>query len=354
MMEISALTFLTTGVAVFAVAFGLFAFLASINRPLLLPICLLFLTGVWALSFYFFPTSDFVQTPLFTDYAIPLCLSLLVWLGGESRFSPRISTLITLGAVIAGCFFLPQGSEAVLPSLPPVLSFALIGLFWSVFSFAYPLFNKLPTLPAVQSAALTLSMALLTLLGGAPLILGLGCFNLFAVLCAFLIFNWPPARLELSDAQARGLGFLSAWLILLYATELSGTAVLIVALPFLYQVVMAVAKKLTRLPRFADISNNNVFAETVAEGLSLNDACAYFVRICLVLVIMSCLQLYAPNPYSLPLLCLAILIWNLSRLRHFQQPIASFKEQNRQLVTDFKTGLAKLKQDFNRYKDKDR
>jgi hypothetical protein len=74
------------------------------------------------------------------------------------------------------------------------------------------------------------------------------------------------------------------------------------------------------------------------------------VKIGIVNVIFSCFQLYAPNPFSMPIFTLVVNLWLLNMLYHASENNLSFKETNEAFVDDVKKGLSTVKEAFKRRK----
>ena len=94
-----------------------------------------------------------------------------------------------------------------------------------------------------------------------------------------------------------------------------------------------------------EIASNNK-AKRRSQGIAFGIFRA--LSLCIVLILFACFQVFAPNSYSLPLLCTIIVLWNVYRLYYWQNQPKNLSEINREFVDEFKTGLNNVKKNLQR------
>ena len=138
------------------------------------------------------------------------------------------------------------------------------------------------------------------------------------------------------------------WLVISFAAEGSGASAYILCLYLIIETAWAVLKKLTFLKAFADIKTNPVYYQSNISGLHPVLIANHINRNNIVLILFACFQVFAPNSYSLPLLCTIIVLWNVYRLYYWQNQPKNLSEINREFVDEFKTGLNNVKKNLQR------
>ena len=74
------------------------------------------------------------------------------------------------------------------------------------------------------------------------------------------------------------------------------------------------------------------------------------VKIGIINVIFSCFQLYAPNPFSIPVFALAVNLWLLNILYHASENNLSFSRTNENFFEELKNEFNVVKETLKRRK----
>lgn len=340
----------------FLVSFGGFYYLSLRNEELAprknAPFVIIFPITALAFIFLFYQISnqqDFIYPLAVLNLWLPLAGSALIY--GCWRFvrSPHFATLVIL--LCSGAAYFLQPSEfSVAPELSPWISGLILSLILFFFSFSYPYINGIDGILGLQTTGIGLGIFALSLLGGVPSLLGGFSLSFAAVFCAFMFFNWYPAKLSLTTGGAHAVGFIIGWLMLNTAYEGSGPAVIIFALFFVVEILTALLKKMTLRPEYANLAANTNCYEANLSGFPPSSIAANIFRLQLILLMMGCFELYAPNAYTIPLFTLVVTIWYLSKLKNWQNSNKTIRELNQDLMAEIKTNLNNVKNQINKDK----
>lgn len=296
-------------------------------------------------------TEDFIY-PLF----FPELLSVLIGIGLVyfSSWLPRQKKLqyfIIFAAAVAVASFMPQ-DFTFYPGFPFWLNQIIIILCLFIFSSLYQYLNGLDGILANQSGIISLGIFALSILGGTPLLLGYFGLSLAAILAAFLIFNWYPAKLSLIPAGSNALGFLLAWLLLRCTYEGAGPCIIIFIMFYVVEMIVATAKWMTLREAFRDFIANTTYYQANLSGYPPSMVANNVLRLQIVLLILGCFELYAPNAYSIPAFSFIITGWYLSRLKNWRTPEKTIRELNQDLMSDIKSNLSDFKDKINKDQEK--
>lgn len=279
--------------------------------------------------------ADFLFPLPWFKLPLPFIAAALIYLGGSLRPNlwrqPLLIAVLAAAAVIIGAYPLTP-----LPGYPAWLNQAILAGILFVSSYAFKYFNGIDGIAAVITQPILWGIFFLAWIGAAPLFYGWLALGMALILLAFLAYNWYPAQISVRTSGWQATGFILGWLSLQCAAEGSGPCMLIFAMLPLTELVVALLKKLTFLKDYRNIIVNTFYFQTNISGLSPADICRSLLRIEALLVILGCFELYAPNAYSLPILCFIITLWFLNRLLNWQTPDQSLRDINREVITDIK------------------
>ena len=158
--------------------------------------------------------------------------------------------LLSLGG---GLLYLPAGSGWL-----PLLAVSL-ALAWLVNLFNF--MDGIDGIAALQCTAVAAALGLLGWLGDAPVAFVVTALALAAAYAAFLVFNWPPARLFMGDAGSLSAGYALGWLGLWGAVDgfLSLLPWLLLMSPFLLDTGLTLAARVVRGERITQAHNQHVY-----------------------------------------------------------------------------------------------
>lgn len=348
------LTIYAVAVIAFFISFGGFYYLSLRNEELSphknAPFIIIFPVLALSFAFLFYQISnqqDFIHKFPWQNLLIPIAGSAIIY--SSWRFiSSRIGQiLVMLLCAVASYLFQPEGFNLG-GGLSPLLSGLILSLGLFFFSFFYPYINGIDGVLGLQTTGVGLGIFALSLLSGLPTLLGGLGLSFAAIFCAFLIFNWYPAKLSLTTGGAHAVGFIAGWLILCGTYEGSGPAVIVFALFFVVEILTALLKKMTLRPEYANLSANTNCYEANLSGFPPSSISANIFRLQLILLLMGCFELYAPNTYTIPLFTFVVTIWYLSKIKNWQTTNKTIREMNQDLMTEIKTNLNNVKNQINK------
>lgn len=347
-----------TAVLCFLLSFGGFYVLNIINDELsarkntpFIVIFPIFALVAFFLFTYITRTEDFIYPLFFPELLAVLIGSGLVYFSSWLPYYKKLQYFIIFATAVAVASFMPQ-TFAFYPGFPFWLNQIIIILCLFIFSSLYQFLNGLDGILASQSGVISLGVFALAILGGVPLLLGYLGLSLAAILAAFLIFNWYPARLSLVPAGSNALGFLLAWLLLRCTYEGAGPCVIIFIMFYIVELIIATAKWITLREAFRDFVANTTYYQANLSGYPPSMVANNVLRLQIVLLILGCFELYAPNAYSIPAFSFIITIWYLSRLKNWRTPEKTIRELNQDLMSDIKSNLYDFKDKINKDQEK--
>lgn len=288
-------------------------------------------------------TFDFITNPDALNLLLPMVASGLLF--GLLPFLHKQSLKLLLVVLLAAAvvWLTPNNVVIFNEQLPLWLNqiFSFILLVAIARSVRY--FNGISGLLGLETFTVALGVFLLSLIGGVPFLLGTLALCVASSTLAFLVFNWHPSRLKLGEDECDSLGFLMGWLVLATSFEGAGSCVYIFATFFVVEIVGAWAKKLTFFEAFRDVYANTVYYEVAQKGLSEQEIGQYVFKANVILLMFGCFQVFAPNPYSLPLLATVVMIWNVVKLKNGSPQSTSLREVNKQFYSDIKQEVGNIK-----------
>jgi UDP-N-acetylmuramyl pentapeptide phosphotransferase/UDP-N-acetylglucosamine-1-phosphate transferase len=136
----------------------------------------------------------------------------LSWRDDRVGLSALMRLIVQALAVTAGLWAMPAGQSLFHGGLPAWADRTMAGLAWLWFVNLYNFMDGIDGITGVETACLAAGLMLVG--DAAPQAAVLG-----AAALAFLVWNWPPARIFLGDSGSIPLGYLTGWLLLRLADQ---------------------------------------------------------------------------------------------------------------------------------------
>lgn len=309
---------------------------------LLLPLATLsiYLCTLWS-------SADFIITVSRLQFISPILLAIpfvIISFYKQISLPYRFLLSIILSAVAIFAFNLPVD---IIPQAPLWLNQTLAIFLWSIVTTSIRIFNKYDSFVAAESFSICVGIVILYFIGGLPFAFAFYATGFAALSLSFLLYNWHPARIIMPNSTADLIGFILGGLLISSSTESAFSPVLVFFLLFFAETIFAVIQKLTFLPQYTEINNNTSFAHAINTGMPFSAVVGHFIRINALLVLFGCFQAYSPNAYSLILITTIITVWQMYRLINWQQTSSSLKEINKEIITEIKTNVSKVKKQIN-------
>ena len=247
--------------------------------------------------------------------------------------------------------FLVPDNVSIFEGYIPLWSERLI-VFASVFfiTFFAKILNGLPAIFAIFILSGLFGMMCLSGFGGVPLLFGIFAALLGGMWLGFLRFNWYPSEIVLNEGACASAGFLLSGFLLLGTIELSGSSILVLLSYLFAEIIWVLIRSYLWRIKEPDLYNNTAYFVCYTKDISLDAILVSVVKIGIINIIFSCFQLYAPNPFSMPIFTLVVNLWLLNMLYHASENNLSFRETNEAFVDDVKKGLSTVKEAFKRRK----
>lgn len=291
---------------------------------------------------------DFVFGYTLPEFASVFVASALIYALGRYLPAQRLLQHLAIAAGAIVCAYLLPSEFVFYEPIPPFLTPLIIALLWYLFSICYQYLNGLDGVISINTIAVSAGIFVLSLTGLAPVLLGTFGLVLAMIILAFLPFNWYPARLHFSPSDCTALGFLVGGLAFQTTTEECGPCIVIFCMFLIVEVFFAVIKRLTLRAQYQDITANTFYYQANLSGFSPTNINNNLIRLCIVLVVLGAFEAYAPNSYSLPILCFIITLWYLNKIKNWQTPDKTLREINQDVVNNLKSNFISIKDNISK------
>ncbi len=194
-----------------------------------------------------------------------------------------------------------------------------------------------------------LGMSFISMLGGAPLFFGLLASLLIGMWLAFLRFNYF-GEIALNEGACASAGFLLAVFFVQGAIELSGPSMLVLLSYLVAEVLWVLIRRFLWRIKEQELYYNTAYFVCYTKDITSHAIIVSIVKIGIINVIFSCFQLYAPNPFSIPVFALAVNLWLLNILYHASENNLSFSRTNENFFEELKNEFNVVKETLKRRK----
>lgn len=203
----------------------------------------------------------------------------------------------------------------------------------------------------IQAVAITIGAALLALLGGVPIYLGIIGAYLAGVWLGFLNLNRFPSKVYLNGGACMAFAYVLAWIVLQGACELAAPSMFILCMYVVSESLWALAQRIVFNVKNNEFSENTASYSAFEKGLEVTAIGVAVAKINIVNLVLALFQLYSVNTYSVPLFAFLINLWLLGILYNVDDDNKTLKEVNREFVQSFKDGLDNIKKSLKKNKD---
>lgn len=299
-------------------------------------------TAIFAgwISLYFAlpPQTDFISALYIWEIPSLAAISAVLYILLQ-KF-PKFSLLILfLGAEIAS-FTLPANGMIFNGELDFWADRSTLILLWTIYAYCFSWLSTTNGITGAQSLGGLGGIGILSLIGGAPLFIGIMALCAISIFSAWQLFDNYPAKLKLSKADSWALGFILAWFNLKAATEGAGSCILCFNMFFAYQIIISLGRYFLTRGNKNQLSQNSDYYLIGLSGLTPAETTAAISKLLLLLIILGGFSAFAPNAYSLPIFALMSCIWFFHRLWHWKEAIPTLKEINNTVINDIKTNVS--------------
>ena len=202
----------------------------------------------------------------------------------------------------------------------------------------------------IQSSGIGVGIFALYLIGATSMLLGAFGLTITLIFFAFYIFNRYPAKLSLIPAGCNAIGYILGYLILLCTYEGSGPAAIILSMFFIAELICSILRVMFLLPPNKDLSNNTYCYQANLSGFPPYFIAANIFRLQIILVLICCFEMYAPDNYTVPVFSFIITLWYLSKIKNWQNTNKTIRELNQDLMSDIKNNINDIKEQINKGK----
>ena len=302
-----------------------------------------------SLLYFIVPTADdFIHDFQATEIFVPITLAGICYaLSLFSKAAKFINIYLVVAASISVCF-LPTDFLMFKGNLPFWADRLIIILLWSIFSCFYYILNKVDGILPIFNSSYLICLIVLALFDAAPLFYGLVGLALLSLNGTFLVYNWAPAKISLTDNSCKIFGFILGGIMVFASSENLAPCFSIILTIFTIELLQSAFKKLSLRDRYANLSSNTICYQAHISGLTQEQVCISIFKVQILFIILGCFQAYLPNNYSLPIASLILASWFLSKLQHWYEPKQNLKEINQEFVNDLRQNINDIKNTLNR------
>jgi UDP-N-acetylmuramyl pentapeptide phosphotransferase/UDP-N-acetylglucosamine-1-phosphate transferase len=234
-------------------------------------------------------------------------------LGVGSRLAAQILAVAFVVVLV------PADMRVLPPVVPQLLErLLLIGaLLWFVNLFNF--MDGIDLISAVETATITLGIALLAGLGLVPAAYGVVALALLGAVTGFGVWNAPPARLFLGDAGSLPIGLVLGVLLVHVAASGAPAAALILPLYYLADATITLVRRLARGERVWEAHRQHFYQEATRQGFSVAEIVVRIGGLGAVLIVLAVLSTIDGAAWAAGSLVMAAVAVALT-LRAFARP----------------------------------
>lgn len=293
---------------------------------------------------------DSLAVPGFWQILLPFVSAALIYVA----FLLEIKKLYCLTIIAAAgltAFWVPETELAFGGLLPWWADRTAAAAVLALVSAGAIILNGMAGIFGIFFITLSAGTALLSQIGGLPLVLGfIGAFWA-GIWLGYLNLNWYPDSIYLNNGACASAAFLGAWLLIRGALELAGPSVLILAAYFVAELLWVFVRRYVFNLNYPDIWNYTSYTAVYEKGVSVPAIDTAIAKIGLVNTILAAFQLYSPNGFSIPFFALLIDLWLMNLLYHAGEQAQTFGDANKALVKNVKEGIEEIRRSFGKRKD---
>lgn len=286
--------------------------------------------------------SDFISAISCSAFLAPLGAAFVLFLVSFklSKLWQNALIIFGLASLILVGLNLPTSLDK---DLPPVINQLCVAAVWTFFCLSLRISNSSSGFVGLHIFCPMVGVIALFIISAAPFALGFEAACVAGAILGFLLFNWPPAIFKLSDKGADVLGFISGGILIYTGMESSFSSVLILAMLPLCEAGLSFFIGLIFASKRQNLNLNTASAMAASSGLEPSIIAKHIFRINLLMILFGCFQVYAPNNFSIPLVCAVIVFWQMYRLAHWNNLSSGLAETNRTVIAEFKQSFSDVK-----------
>ena len=291
---------------------------------------------------------DFISDFQPTELLIPLICAGVCYALSLFKTTAKFLNLALILSVGISTFFLPSDFLIFKGSVPFWADRLFLIIIWSVFACFYHILNGVNGILPIFNASYAFVLIVLSLLNAAPALYGFIGLGLLTVNTSFMIYNWFPAKITLTDNSCKIFGFILGGVMIFGCSENLAPCFSIILTIFVLELFQSIFKKLTLRNKYNNLAANTIYYQAHIRGLSPEQVCLAVFKIQTLFIILSCFQAYLPNDYSLPIASIFLAAWFLNKLHTWDEPKQSLKEINQEFVNDLRQNINEIKDSIKR------
>ena len=302
------------------------------------------------LAYFVAGSNDFVEPLTLPRAFLPIVFAGLIY-AASIFFGGTVFVLTVATAVGITVWIQPLGIGAPF-NLPFWAVRLLVFGFVVIYCLYSRIMNLLPHTFIIPNILILIGMWILTFIGAMPLYVSLCAAALAGILFAYLNLNYYDVIIPLDEGTCAVITYLVSSLLLLNLGEFCFPSCVIFTMLFWAELIVAICNRLF-ITHSGTLSENTYYF-FAAQRHTLQVLNSNIIKIGVILLFIAWFQLFAVNQYSLIIVALCIAVWLNGILGKGGIAANTFKEINRNFISDLKQNINEAKSLLNRTKKDDK
>ena len=200
---------------------------------------------------------------------------------------------IAIGSAMAT---LPIDHAIISSQLPVFLDRIVVGVAWLWFVNLFNFMDGIDGIASSQAVLVAVGITLYAIINTTVSLPATEAVTVGSAAGAFLIFNWPPARLFMGDVGSTALGFLLGWLLILSADRIGLAPALLPPMYFILDATTTLVLRGLRGLPLVEAHRDHAYQHAVDAGMTHRAVTTASLLIGSLLVGVGLLALSAPLP----------------------------------------------------------
>ena len=340
----------------FAVLIPLFAWLGKnltgqyeIKKDVWIYMWLFSLALISGLYFFLPDFKDVIVTINYSKILMMFGLSAFIYIA----FLLELNWLFYLSMIISAAVvtWLLPSDMAIFENKVPLLAERLI-IFSSLLALTFftKILNGMSAIFGIFVLTVLLGICVISLIGGLPVSYGILAAGLSGMWLYFLRYNWYPSEIYLTDGACSSAGFLLGCFILCGAQELAGPSLISLLVYLVAEILWVLIRTYILRIKEPEFYNNTAYFTCYKKDISVSAILVAISKLGLINIIFATFQIYAINPFTIPVFMVVVNLWLLNILFRANDEEVGFKQANKVLIEDIKDGLKTIGDSFKKGK----
>lgn len=236
-----------------------------------------------------------------------------------------------------------------IPDAPLFINQCCSILMWFVFSIGIRVVASLYPALQVQGVTISLGFVLLYVFGASPFMMGVVSAALLAAMCVAYM-NYTNQTMGVDVAPI--IGYVFGWFALVFYQEMLLSCFVVLTMFCLVEIFVSIARRLTFLNKYRDISLNSLCVQIYESGLPPVIIIKSLWMLGGVLAVFGIFQANGVNNYSIPAFVLIVILWQFYKMLNWRNEGKTWKETKNEVVSEIKETINNVVKEVKKTKKK--